>query len=283
MQPMAGTCVAHFELSEKEFQRISRMVGELAGINLHDGKRELVKARLGKRLRLLGLSSYTEYMKYVEEDASGVELANMLDALSTNLTYFFRESQHLDYLSKDILPQMIAAAGRGPKKLRVWSAGCSSGEEPYSIAVVLMETLPDPSRWDVKILATDISGQVLAKARQGVYEEARFRDMPAAIRGRYFELADSGPPKRFRVCDQLRKMVHFARLNLMEPWPMRGPFDIIFCRNVMIYFDKPTQERIIHRFTDILSPGGVLFIGHSESLSGIQHKLRQVYPTVYRT
>jgi len=271
-----------FDLTQREFEKISRMVGDLSGINLHHGKRELVKARLGKRLRQLGLSSYSQYMKYIEQDESGVELANMLDALSTNLTYFFRESQHLDLLGDEVLPQKMAEAGKGsPRKLRLWSAGCSSGEEPYSIGIILTETIKDIGRWDVKILATDISSQMLAKARVGIYEEARFRDMPRIIQDRYFQMIDAGPPKRFKVCQQLRSMVHFARLNLMEPWPMSGPFDIIFCRNVMIYFDKPTQDRIINRFSEILAPGGVLFIGHSESLSGIKHKLRQLYPTVY--
>lgn len=270
------------DLSQEDFQEISRRVMRLCGINLHSGKRELVKARLSKRLRQLGLESYKQYMKYVESDTSGLELANMIDALSTNVTQFFRESQHLDYLRDKLLPRLTDMRRQDhQRRLRVWSAGCSSGEEPYSIGMTLLESLPDAEQWDIKILATDISNTVLAKARAGVYEENKFKDVPQALRGKYFELNDSGPPRTYRICQHLRQMVQFARLNLMEPWPMKGPFDYIFCRNVMIYFDKATQQALIERFSQLLGNGGVLFIGHSESLSGVKHKLSQLHPTVY--
>ena len=222
-------------------------------------------------------------MRFVEHDPSGGELANMIDALSTNVTQFFRESQHLDHLRDDMLPKLMADRTKaGQPKLRIWSAGCSSGEEPYTIAMVLRETVVDIDRWDVKLLATDISNNVLAKARDGVYEEGKFRDVPMLLRGKYFEQVDPGPPRRYQVSPTLRNMVHFARLNLLEPWPMKGPFDFIFCRNVMIYFNQPTRQQLITRFGELLSPGGALFIGHSESLSGIKHKLKQLYPTVYQ-
>lgn len=271
-----------YELSQEDFREISSRVMRLCGINLHNGKRELVKARLSKRLRLLGIETYREYMKYVEHDASGAELANMIDALSTNVTHFFREVQHLDYLRENLLPRLADSRRRDrQRRLRIWSAGCSSGEEPYSIGITLLESLPDAEQWDIKILATDISNTVLAKARRGVYEEAKLKDVPAALRSKYFELEDAGPPRTFGVCRRLRQMVHFAHLNLMEPWPMKGPFDFIFCRNVMIYFDKSTQQSLIERFSQLLGTGGVLFIGHSESLSGVKHKLSQLHPTVY--
>ena len=275
--------ISGFDLTDKEFEKISSKIMDLCGINLHTGKRELVKARLSKRLRKLGLGSYEAYMRYVEQDPSGAELANMIDALSTNVTQFFRESQHMDHLRDDLLPKLTAdQRGSGQPKLRIWSAGCSSGEEPYTIAMVLREALRDIDRWDIKLLATDISNNVLAKAREGIYEESKLRDVPAALRGKYFGLVDSGPPKRFQTSTALRSMVHFARLNLLEPWPMKGPFDFIFCRNVMIYFDQATRQQLITRFAELLAPGGALFIGHSESLSGIRHKLRQMYPTVYQ-
>jgi len=272
-----------YELTDQEFEKISVKVMDLCGINLHNGKRELVKARLSKRLRKLGLSSYEAYMRFVENDRTGAELANMIDALSTNVTQFFRESQHMDHLRDDLLPKLSRERGgeRQPR-LRIWSAGCSSGEEPYTIAMVLRETLADIDRWDVKLLATDISNNVLAKAREGIYEEGRLRDVPTALRNKYFHLVEAGPPKRFQTSNALRSMVHFARLNLLDPWPMKGPFDFIFCRNVMIYFDQPTRQQLITRFSELLAPGGALFIGHSESLSGIRHKLRQLYPTVYQ-
>ncbi len=275
--------ISPLEMTDGEFERISRLVMDRCGINLHVGKRELVKARLSKRLRKLGLDSYTAYLRYVEQETDGAELANMLDSLSTNVTYFFREPQHLDHLRDDIVPRLMAQREKdGNRKLRVWSAGCSSGEEPYSIAMVLLETIHDLERWDVKILATDISTRILAKAREGVYEESRFRDTPLVLRDRYFELIDRGPPKVFSAGARLRSLVHFAHLNLMEAWPMRGPFDVIFCRNVMIYFDRPTQTKLINRFSQMLAPGGALIIGHSESLSGVSHKMKQLYPTIYQ-
>lgn len=279
---MTQVATMSYELSVKEFETVKRRVIDLCGINLGNGKRELVKARLGKRLRELGISSYAAYMRHVESEPSGAELANMIDALTTNVTNFFRESQHMDYLRDTMLPKLAAARGRdGQPKLRVWSAGCSSGEEPYTIAMVLREALTGIDRWDVKVLATDISNRILVKAKRGVYEASKLKDVPGMFRGKYFDLVEAGPPKIFQVASKLRSMVAFARLNLLETWPMKGPFDFIFCRNVMIYFDHPTRQKLITRFADMLAPGGALFIGHSESLSGIQHKLRQSQPTVY--
>lgn len=269
------------QLTEMEFNRISELVKELCGINLHDGKKELVKARLGKRLGLLGMASFDDYFHHVNSDAGAGELVAMLDALSTNLTYFFREPAHFDLLRNEILPQ-LARTRRDERRLRIWSAGCSSGEEPYSIAVTAATVLGDLKCWDAKILATDLSTRVLDVARRGVYGPERFRESPPCTLGDYFDILPGSGRTIYSVKPALRRLVSFARLNFMESWPMRGPFDVIFCRNVMIYFDKPTQERLVGRFWDILAPGGTLFIGHSESLSGVEHRFHYAQPTVYR-
>jgi len=268
------------ELTEAQFQKISRLVQELCGINLHQGKKQLVQTRLNKRLRELGLRDYGEYIEYIMHDTDGVELTAMLDAISTNLTRFFREDEHFTYLAKQILPAAMARTGRH-RRLRFWSAGCSTGEEPYSIAITVYDHVPDLSAWDVKILATDLSTQVLARARKAVYPADRVRAVPAQLRSRCFDCIQARPERLYRVKDSVRSLVHFARLNLMDPWPMAGPFDAIFCRNVMIYFDKPTQADLINRFWKLLAPGGTLLIGHSESLTGIRHSFRYVQPTVY--
>lgn len=266
------------EITEAQFEEISELVKRLAGINLHEGKKELVKARLAKRTRQLGLKNLEAYISYVRNDNTGRELISMLDALSTNLTFFFRESQHFAYLRDHIVPRLVAA---GQKRLRIWSAGCSSGEEPYSIAMLLREQVADLDRWDARILATDLSTRVLGIAARGEYGEERFKDTPKQFVHKYFEVVQSKPSKIYRATEKLRGMIHFARLNLMESWPMKGPFDVIFCRNVMIYFDKPTQNRLVNRYYDLLCDGGMLFLGHSESLTGTTHRFRYVQPATY--
>jgi len=266
------------ELSEAQFQKISRLVKERCGINLHQGKKQLVKARLTKRLRELGFSGYGQYIEYVTSDVDGTELTAMLDALSTNLTSFFREPDHFRYLASRVLPAVIA---RSKRRVRIWTAGCSSGEEPYSVAITVCENIPDLRSWDARILATDLSTRVLERAGRATYPAERIKTVPPQLRSRYFRCVQARPERLYRVEDEARSLVHFARLNLMEAWPMKGPFDAIFCRNVMIYFDKPTQAELVGRFWEILAPGGTLFIGHSESLTGIEHSFRYVQPTIY--
>ena len=265
------------DLTEAQFNAISSLVKSLAGINLTEAKKELVRARLTKRLRKLGLATFDDYVEYLQNDTTGAELVAMLDVLSTNTTYFFREAKHFEWLRQEVLPRLAAR-----RRVRIWSAGCSSGEEPYSIAIVLLEAIPDLADWDAAILATDLSTEVLARARQGIYPASRLREVPPMLLGRHFTLLATKPERTYRVNDPVRRLVHFARLNLMGQWPMKGPFDVIFCRNVMIYFDRPTRQDLIARFYSILAPGGTLFIGHSESLTGIDHSFRYVLPTVYR-
>ncbi|NWF92203.1 MAG: protein-glutamate O-methyltransferase [Syntrophaceae bacterium] len=263
------------KLEKEQFERISQLVYHLAGIHLHAGKQELVNARLTKRLRALGLKNFDAYMEYLESGSHQGELVAMIEAMTTNKTSFFRESQHFDYLRERILPELKA------RRIRIWSAGCSSGEEPYSIAIVLNEAIQNISLWDISILATDLSTRMLARARKGVYEINQLREVPAVLVSKYFTCVETNPVRRYQVNESIRRHVHFARLNLMEAWPMRGPFDLIFCRNVMIYFDKPTQGRLVNRFWKLLKPGGYLFVGHSESLTGSPHKFRYVQPAIY--
>ncbi|MEN6520401.1 MAG: protein-glutamate O-methyltransferase [Armatimonadota bacterium] len=265
------------ELTQAQFERISSVVYKLCRINLHLGKEVLVKARLAKRLRLLGMSNFEEYMDYLERDKSGKELSIMIDSLTTNKTSFFRESQHFEYLQRHLLPSLKAESNR----IRIWSAGCSSGEEPYTLSVVIRETFPDVDRMDVRILATDISSKVLDTAKEALYNKDTLKDVPPDMVRKYFTCTQTKPMRIYKVNDNARSMIRFARLNLMDQWPMSGPFDVIFCRNVMIYFDKPTQQELVRRYWEMLRPGGHLFVGHSESLTATSHQFKYVQPAVY--
>ena len=262
-------------LTAAQFDRIRRMLYELCGINLVPGKEGLVKTRLTKRLRALGLRSFEEYLKQIEKNPN--EIVTMVDFLTTNKTNFFREIHHFNYLREVFLP----GYKQNPGRMRFWSAGCSSGEEPYSLAILLKEEFAEFGRWDVRILATDISTRMLQRAREATYDEETVQDVPGLWRQKYFVCTSAKEPRSYRVRDDIRSMVRLARLNLMEVWPMKGPFDVIFCRNVMIYFDKPTQERLVKRFWDILAPGGLLLVGHSESLTTFPHDFHYAQPAVY--
>jgi chemotaxis protein methyltransferase CheR len=264
------------KLSSRQFDIISRLVYQVSGIDLHEGKEELVKARLIKRLRHLKIFGFDRYLKYLANDKSGSEIRAMVDILTTNKTNFFRESEHLDYLRDEII------TGLGNDEIRLWSAGCSSGEEPYSIAITLCEAIPDIGKCDIKILATDISDRMMEQARQGLYGEDTLKGMPPQLKRKYFQKAEAGIGHRYRVVPLLQSMVCFAKLNLMDEWPMRGLFDVIFCRNVMIYFDKQTQEKLVKRFWSQLRAGGYLMVGHSESLTFMAHDYRYIKPAVYQ-
>ncbi|MGD8786188.1 MAG: protein-glutamate O-methyltransferase [Phycisphaerales bacterium] len=281
---METATVQHFNLSEKDFQQISKLVYEHCGINLNDDKKELVRARLSKRLRQSQFKTFQDYMKHVLADKTGKEFSILVDSLSTNVTSFFRENQHFEFLQKQFLPSLMERKQQKNQfKIRAWSAGCSSGEEPYSIAITLLDAVHGQGRWDVKVLGTDISTRILETARKGVYEKKRVDPVSPMQRQKYLQSSVSEKQKLFEVSKVLRDVVIFKYLNLMGEWPINpsGGIDFIFCRNVMIYFDKPTQERLVNRFWNVLAPGGVLFTGHSESLTGIQHKFRYVQPTIY--
>ena len=265
-------------LTEKQFARISRLAYEQFGLSLRAGKEALVRSRLTKRMQAHGLTSFDQYIDMVERKGQIDELRAMIDALTTNQTSFFREPQHFLFLRDEVMPEL--RTGGGP--LRFWSAGCSTKEEPYTLSIVLHETVRDPESMDCRILATDISERVLASARQGVYSVERLRGVPGKYLERYFTKTGSGSESGYAVAGSLRSTVRFARLNLIHRWPMKGPFDVIFCRNVMIYFDLPTRNEMTHRFAEMLRPGGHLFVGHSESLAQTTSGLVYVQPAVYR-
>ena len=270
------------ELKDIDYERISRLVYEQCGINLHEGKKELVKARLGKRLREGNFKSFGEYYRYVTTDDGTAELISMIDSLSTNLTYFFREESHFQKLRNMIKPMVKTSnQGRLSEKLRIWSAGCSTGEEPYSLAMTVCESVNGLSG-DVKIMATDISTRVLQTADKGIFGKERLKNVPPAILKKYFQMGSGSCEGQFLIKKNIRDMVQFSRFNLMDTPPPNYRFDIIFCRNVMIYFDKATQEALVRRFHQCLNKGGHLFVGHSESLTGLSHELKYIEPSVYR-
>jgi len=268
------------DLSERDFLRFSRLVHEQAGINLHQGKKELLRARLAKRIRELGFESFSRYYHHVVTDDTGEELVQMLDCIATNLTRFFREEAHFEFLEELVYPefrQAVKVEKREPV-LRIWSAACSTGEEPYSIAMHAMDRLSAK----VHVLATDISTRALQKASEGIYPSNRLSEIPPRMQNRFF-LKGHGPREGFvRVRPEIRSCVTFRRHNLMEPPPVQREMDVIFCRNVLIYFDRATQKHVVENICQVLRPGGYLFVGHAESLNGAVPQLRYVRPAVYR-
>ncbi len=264
--------LTNLTLSSSEYARICVILYDVAGIKLNDGKEGLVVSRLGKRIRELGVSSFTAYVARIEEDPS--EMREMIDRLTTNKTSFFRESAHFEFLRTKALPSW------GDREVTIWSAGCSSGEEPYTIATILCDAARGGAA-NGRILATDLSHRVLAKAKEGVYAAETVKDIPAQTLARHFDRRRDGTTDTWVAKQHLRDLIKFGKLNLMEEWPMRGPFDAIFCRNVMIYFDRETQERLVQRFSRLLAPDGFLFVGHSETLHSMKHDLRYVAPAAY--
>jgi len=268
----AGCEAGDLLLTRDDFGRIAAMLHADAGIHLSDTKAALVYSRLAKRLRSLGLESFRDYCALVDSREGRGERQKMLAALTTNVTKFFREPHHFDHLAKYVLPPLVDTARRGAR-VRLWSAACSSGQEPYSIALTLLALMPDAARYDVKVLATDIDPDMLKEADRGVYSEAALAEVPAALRTRwFFRIPGKGERGReaaeLKVAEQLRALVSFRELNLVGAWPMKGLFHAIFCRNVAIYFTEETQRELWSRFVPRLEPGGTLYIGHSERLTG---------------
>jgi chemotaxis protein methyltransferase CheR len=261
-------------LEAPEFEKFRRLAYDKFGLNLTDAKRNLVAARLGKKLRELKIPSYRAYYDLVVGDRTGESLIALIDALSTNHTSFLREASHFDFLLKRVLPSLRKRA-----IIDIWSAPCSTGEEPYSIAVTLLEQLGMPPKPALRIRATDISMKALAVAKKGAYTAEKLSAMPVPLIRKYF--APTGPGS-FQICPEIRRMIEFERFNLIEPVRANRIFPIIFCRNVMIYFDKPTQQRVVATLSQFLEPGGYLMIGHSESLMGVSHSLEYVQPAIYR-
>jgi len=268
------------QLGDTEFDFIRHVIGENAGIVLGPNKRQLVQGRLARRLRELGLPSYEAYCEYVR-DAGPEELVGLINAITTNVTSFFRENHHFEALASYMLPEAMKR-NAASRRLRIWSAGCSTGEEPHCIAVVAAEVLPSAPRYDFKILATDIDSDVVAAATSGIYPVDRMSSVSPERLKRFF-LKGSGENEGCAVArHDIKSTITFRTLNLLHGWPMKGPFDVIFCRNVMIYFDQPTREKLVNRFSEMLAPGGYLCIGHSESIHAGSAPFKLVGKTIYR-
>jgi chemotaxis protein methyltransferase CheR len=268
-----------FDFTDADFRFLVNLAREHAGIALAESKRNLIYSRLSRRLRALRLRSFHDYRDYLA--ANSAELEGFINAISTNLTKFFREPHHFEHLREHVIAGFAEIGVKKPgARLRIWSAGCSTGEEPYTIAAVLRRELPQVHRHDVRVLATDIDTDVLAKGERAEYPLAALEDVPRTYR-EYFQNSGSKSGS-IAIGDDLRSLIAFRRLNLMEAWPFGGKFDAIFCRNVMIYFDGATKSALIDRYTEQLHVGGFLYIGHSESLIGSHRKLDLVGRTTYR-
>lgn len=272
-----------FEFTEQDFQFLAGRVNELTGIVINERKRHMLYSRLSRRLRSLNMASFVDYCRYVDGPQGAAEIGAMINAVTTNLTHFFRESHHFRHLRDDALPAIAGAAQPAhDKRLRIWSAGCSSGQEPYSIAMTLRSAPIDFSRWNLRMLATDLDTEMVATAATGRYRIADADGIPPAMAARFTDRIETPKGAEIRMRDGLKELIAFKQLNLMNDWPMRGPFDVIFCRNVMIYFDHPTKVRLVDRFAELLRPDGWLYIGHSESLNKVSDRFQLVGRTIYR-
>jgi chemotaxis protein methyltransferase CheR len=270
-----------FGFTDADFESLRGLARQLAGISLGDAKRELVYGRVSRRLRELRLSSFAEYRSLLAGPQGQTEIGEFINAVTTNLTAFFREKHHFDYLREHFLAPRAATANAN-RRIRIWCAAASTGEEPYSIAMTVAEAIPDWQRWDIRILATDLDTNVLRHAEAGLYTEDRVRDMPRALVTRYFDRRVEGMKVRLQVKPELAKMISFRQLNLIQALPMKGPLDAIFCRNVIIYFDKDTQRGLFARMAPLQRAGDLLFLGHSESLFKVSDDWDLVGKTVYR-
>jgi chemotaxis protein methyltransferase CheR len=270
-----------FSFSDTDFNALRSLVKDVTGITLADSKRELVYGRLSRRLRVLGLPSFLEYRRLLASDAGRDEIAQLANALTTNVTSFFRENHHFDYLREQLLLKR-AADPAASRRIRIWSAGCSSGEEPYSIAMTIAEALPQWHRWDIKIIATDLDSDMLACAQRRVYHEDRVRSMSPQRLAAHFTESNGSSGRQYTVNPDIASMISFRKLNLMHALPMTGPLDVIMCRNVVIYFDKDTQRRLFARLAPLQRPGDLLFLGHSESLFMVSDAWTLIGKTVFR-
>lgn len=269
-------------MSSREFASLSRFIYEQCGIKMPEGKKTMLEGRLQKRLRVLGMKSFAQYVDYLfQPDGNNEELVQMIDHVTTNKTDFFREPDHFDYLQNHVLPEWWAKYGT--RRLMLWSAGCSTGQEPYTLAMVLHEFAAGRPGFDFQILATDISTRVLEQAKKAVYSEELLAPMPSVMKSKYLLRSKDRQSGLVRIIPELRARVKFRRLNFLDDdFGLREPLDIIFCRNVIIYFDRQTQARLLQRFYTHMRNGAYIFMGHSETLSGLDVPLVSVAPTVYR-
>lgn len=269
-------------LAPKQFSRIAKLAKSLWGLDLTERKQQLVANRLGKFLRTSPFDSVDAYLDHVETDCNEDDRLLFFDLLSTNVTSFFREPESFAYLEREFwTPLARGTLTRPGRRLRIWSAACSTGPEPYSLAIHAHEHLPNVTDWDLRILATDLAVSALETARKATYPVKMVEHLPKELVRTYFRRGHGDQAGHVRVTPAIRKYVTFGQLNLMNTWPVKGPFDVIFCRNVMIYFDKPTRTRLVQRFYDLLRPGGILVIGSAETLAGTDTALRTGQPSVY--
>ena len=272
----SGEGSREFDFSVDDFNALRALVHQVTGISLAESKRNLVYGRLSRRLRALGLTSFVAYRQLLESDPEGEEMVEFVNAITTNLTSFFRESHHFEYLrDTSLAPLTRAPPGH---RFRIWSAGCSTGQEPYSIAMTVCDVLGENPRLDLKILATDLDSDVLNRARQGVYADDHLKGITPAQLSKFFATTPEGNEVKHSVA----RLITFKQLNLMHELPMRGPLDVIFCRNVVIYFDKDTQRRLFQRYARLQRPGGLLFIGHSESMFKVSDHYSLIGRTIYQ-
>ncbi len=265
-----------FHMTYENFLHIKKLAYKITGISLSDHKQNMIYGRLARRLRALGLQNFDQYCGILEA-GDEAELHEFVNSITTNLTAFFRENHHFEFLRDQLVPELIKANLK-EKKIRVWSAGCSSGEEPYSIAMVL-RSFASIQSWDVKILATDLDSNMVARGKAGIYSSERANSVPE--RYRKF-MAINKTTEEIRIRDEVCNLITFKQLNLLSDWPIKGPFDFIFCRNVVIYFDAETQRRLFNRYADLLKPNGYLFIGHSENLHKVCDRFDGLGRTIYQ-
>ncbi len=282
MKPLQHTFIKEFRFTEADFSFLSELAARVAGINLNLDKKELVYGRVAKRLRLLGLNSFHDYCELLRTD-TGDEARRFINLITTNVTAFFRENHHFEYLATQLIPAIIENnRDQTTPRIRIWSAGCATGEEAYSIAMVLCETLPDIARWDARILATDMDTDVLNIARGGVYPAERIQALSMQRKQNWFLRGIDHHAGQVKVRPEVRNLVHFKQLNLVQHWPLHGLFDCIFFRNVAIYFKRETQISILNRFVDHLPNNGILFVGHSESMLGLSQQYSNIGQTIHQ-
>lgn len=268
-----------FEFTTADFETIQKLLYAHAGISLDDGKSDLAYGRLARRLRILRIDSFSDYLHYINSISGEDETMHFINALTTNLTAFYREPHHFEFLADTALPEILHRH-KNDRRVRLWSAGCSTGEEPYSIAMTLSESPLAKAPWDTRVLATDLDSNVVATARAGQYSAQRIAGLSKTHANKWFHCLRGGDD--VQVNEELQSLITFKQLNLMNEWPMSGPFDMIFCRNVVIYFDKPTQKRLFDRYANMLVDDGYLFLGHSETMHKLSDRFDLVGKTIYR-
>jgi len=267
-----------FDFNDHDFARVKKMVYDFAGIDLNDSKKSLVYNRLSKRIRFLDLSSFKSYLDYVIQQGES-EFVHLINAITTNLTFFFRENHHFEYLADTVIPQLLKDNQKS-KKIRIWSAGCSTGEEPYSLAIVLKESVP--AGWDARVIATDLDTTVVETGKAGVYKSDHLKGVSEARKKRWFLKGTGARDGWIKAKPELQAIIDFGQINLMNDWPIKEKLDVIFCRNVVIYFDKPTQSKLFDRYANQLVDNGHLFVGHSESLYKVCDRFELLGKTIYK-